>query len=73
MQTKIKSLTESVINTVVGITMSFIIQIIIYPILDIEVDLNQNVIITITFTIVSIFRSYVIRRLFNRQSIKSAT
>lgn len=73
MQTKIKSLTESVINTVVGITMSFIIQIIIYPILDIEVNLNQNVIITITFTIVSIFRSYVIRRLFNRQSIKSAT
>lgn len=73
MQTKIKSLTESVINTVVGITMSFIIQIIIYPILNIEVDLNQNVIITITFTIVSIFRSYVIRRLFNRQSIKSAT
>jgi hypothetical protein len=73
MQTKIKSLIESVTNTVVGITMSFFIQIIIYPILDIDVNLNQNVIITIVFTIASIFRSYAIRRLFNRQSIKSAT
>ena len=58
------SIIEAVTNTVVGLTTSFIIQLIIYPTLNIKVSINQNIIITLVFFIVSILRSYIIRRVF---------
>jgi uncharacterized protein YacL len=68
MQTKKKSLKESIINTSVGFVLSFIIQLIIYPLFDIPVSFSQNVWITIIFTVVSILRGYVVRRLFNKKT-----
>lgn len=65
MQTKKHSILESLTNVIVGLLMSFLTQLVIYPILDIEVSLNQNVIITTVFFIISFVRSYVIRRIFN--------
>ena len=67
MQTKKRSLIESVINTVIGLITSFLIQLIIYPLLNIPVSFGQNVIITAVFFIVSILRGYLVRRLFNKQ------
>lgn len=66
MQSKQKSLIESVTNTIIGLVTSFIIQLIIYPALDIPVSLKQNAIITIVFFVASIGRGYLIRRFFNR-------
>lgn len=66
MQTKKHSLLESLTNVIVGLLMSFLTQLIIYPILDIEVSLNQNIIITAVFFIISFVRGYVIRRIFNK-------
>ena len=51
MQSKKHSIIESVANTVIGLVTSFIIQIIIYPLLDIPVTISQNVIITFVFFI----------------------
>jgi len=65
MQTKKKSLIEAVSNTIIGLGTSFLIQLIIYPVLNIPVSIGQNIIITAVFFIVSIIRSYLIRRLFN--------
>jgi len=65
MQTKLLSLTESLTNTFSGLIISFIIQLIIYPAMNIPVKLHQNIIITIVFTGASILRSYIIRRIFN--------
>ena len=70
MQSKTKSIIEAVSNTVIGLLTAFIIQIIIYPLLNIEVSINQNIIITFVFFIVSIIRSYLVRRLFNKFDIK---
>ena len=67
MQTKKRSLFESVINTVIGLITSFIIQLVIYPLLNIPVSFGQNIIITSVFFIVSILRGYLVRRLFNKQ------
>ena len=67
MQSKKYSIIESVANTVIGLVTSFIIQIIIYPLLDIAVSISQNIIITFVFLIVSIIRGYLIRRLFNKK------
>jgi hypothetical protein len=64
-QSKKHSLIESVTNVVVGLVISFLIQLIIYPILNIEVSLNQNLFITMVFFLASFFRGYVIRRIFN--------
>ena len=65
MQTKKRSLIEAVSNTIIGLGTSFLIQLIIYPALNIPVSIGQNVIITAVFFIVSIIRSYLVRRLFN--------
>ncbi len=56
---------ESLTQTIIGLVTSFMIQIVIYPLLNIEVSLNQNIIITLVFFIASIVRGYIVRRLFN--------
>jgi hypothetical protein len=65
-QSKKHSIYESITNVVVGLLMSFLIQLILYPILNIEVSLNQNIFITFVFFVVSFIRGYVIRRIFNK-------
>lgn len=45
---------------------SFAIQLVIYPLLSIPVTLNQNIIITVVFFVVSFLRGYLIRRFFNK-------
>ena len=64
-QSKKHSLIESVTNVVVGLVISFLIQLIIYPALNIKVSINQNLFITMVFFLASFFRGYVIRRIFN--------
>lgn len=70
MQTHKFSWIEAISNTAIGFIISFIIQIIIYPILNIDVKFSQNIIITSVFTIASILRGYIVRRLFNKFDLK---
>ena len=64
-QSKKYSIIESMVNVILGLIISFLIQLWIYPALNISVSLNQNIIITIVFFIASFLRGYVVRRLFN--------
>ena len=64
-QTKQKSFIESVIQTIIGLGTSILIQIILYPIMGIPVTFSQNLIITAVFFAVSIVRGYFVRRIFN--------
>ena len=66
MQHRKHSLIEAITNTGIGFIVSFIVQIILYPIMDIPVKFHQNLIITAVFTAVSITRGYFVRRLFNK-------
>ena len=66
MQSKKHSILESLTNVITGLLISFIIQLIIYPILNIEVSINKNIIITFVFFTMSLIRSYIIRRIFNK-------
>lgn len=66
MQSKKHSTLESLTNTIVGLLTSFAIQLVIYPLLNIPVTLNQNIIITVVFFVVSFLRGYIIRRVFNK-------
>ena len=65
-QSKKQSILETVTNVIAGLMISFVIQLIIYPILNIPVSINQNLIITFVFFVASFIRGYVIRRLFNK-------
>lgn len=64
-QTKKKSLTELIVQTVIGLVTSSAIQVVLYSFLDIPVTLSQNLIITSVFFTVSIVRGYIVRRIFN--------
>ena len=68
MQSKIDSLIEAVISTFIGFVIAFISQLVFFPIVGIEVTLDQNFILTILFTLVSIIRTYIVRRYFNKKS-----
>ena len=68
-QSKKHSAIESITQTVIGLVTSFIIQIILYPLLNIPVTFSQNLIITFVFFVASFLRGYVIRRYFNKIKI----
>jgi ABC-type maltose transport system permease subunit len=67
MQTKKQSLIESFTNVAIGYIISLLSLFIIFPILGIESSTGKNILITLYFTIISVFRSYIIRRYFNKK------
>ena len=65
-QTKRKSFFESIVQTLIGLLTSVLIQFILYPLMGIPVTIFQNIIITLVFFFVSIIRGYLVRRLFDK-------
>jgi hypothetical protein len=65
-QSKIQSLFESFITVGSGLIVAIMIQLLIFPVYDIEITLFENVQLATIFTISSIIRIYIIRRYFNR-------
>lgn len=70
MQTKRQSFTEALVNVAIGYSISLISLFIIFPIVGIESTTSKNVMITLYFTIISIGRSYLLRRYFNNKKAK---
>lgn len=64
-QSKLSSLAEAISNTTVGYCISVGAGHFIYPMFGIDVNLFENMGITLMFTIVAIIRSYCMRRYFN--------
>ena len=66
MQTKFQSFVEAIINILIGYSVAILSQLIVFPIFDIEVPLSDNLLIGLWFTAISLIRSYVLRRYFNK-------
>jgi len=64
-QTKRRSLVEVMINTTVGYLFALAGQLIVFPLYGIHVHLSDNLGIGLFFTVISIIRSFIIRRCFN--------
>ena len=65
-QTKLGSFVEAWANIVVGFTINFICNLIIWPLLGIHgVDARVAFLGGLIFTVISLVRSYVLRRWFN--------
>lgn len=71
MQKKSHSLIESLFNVLIGYFIALASQLIIFPRFGIHISMSDNLMIGALFTIVSIARSYALRRLFNRFTIKA--
>ena len=65
-QSRVMSFVESVANVIVGYGVAVVTQILIFPIFGLHTTLAQNLKMGAVFTVVSIARSYVFRRLFER-------
>jgi hypothetical protein len=65
MQTRVQSAIESVANVLVGYGVAILSQIVVFPWFGIHVPLSSNLAIGAWFTIISLVRSYVLRRYFN--------
>jgi hypothetical protein len=66
-QSKRGSLIESMLNVGIGSIIALATQLILFPIYGIHISLGTDLWILLWFTIISIIRSYVIRRYFNRR------
>jgi len=65
MQSRKMSLVESCANIAVGYTIAILSQLVIFPIFNIHIPFHDNLLMGGFFTIVSLVRSYIIRRYFN--------
>jgi len=73
MQTRIDSFMEALTNVAVGFVINLLANLVILPLmLGVEPDLGAFALIGIAYTLVSVGRSYLIRRLFNGRSVWTA-
>ena len=63
-QSRTVSLVEARTNVVVGYLLALGVQAALFPLLGLEVALTENLLIGAAFTVVSLVRSFVLRRLF---------
>lgn len=66
MQSKLGSLAESLTNIAIGVTIGFISNILVLPAFGYAVTLSDGFWISLVFTAISLARSYVIRRVYNK-------
>lgn len=65
-QTRRMSLVESIANTGAGFLVSLVLQISLFSLMSIETTTTQNLLMSGVFTIASLVRGYLMRRLFLR-------
>lgn len=70
MQSKKHSFIESLVNVAIGYGVACGSQIIIFPMFGIHIPLADNFVMGLWFTLISIIRSYAVRRMFNSLHIK---
>ena len=65
-QSRTMSAAESVANVLIGYGIALATQVVVFDALQISVSLEQNLCIGAVFTVVSLIRSYLLRRMFNQ-------
>ena len=65
MQTRLQSFIESIANILVGYFIAVGSQMLIFPMFGIITSIKTNIYIGLWFTVISLIRSYILRRFFN--------
>lgn len=71
-QSKKASLFESIANIVIGFGIAIAAQAVIFPLFGFNASAGQHLQIGALFTVVSLARSYLLRRLFNWLTVRGA-
>lgn len=65
MQSRTMSLIEAIANVIIGYGVAVATQAVVFPLFGLHASLDQNLAIGLIFTVVSLARSYALRRMFN--------
>lgn len=71
-QTRTMSLVEALTNVAVGYSIAVITQILLFPLFGLSTTLAENMAMGAIFTVVSIARSFTLRRVFEMIRVRSA-
>lgn len=71
-QSRKHSIIEVIVNLITGITISWLLTFFILPVFGLHPSVTEASYITLIFTVASIIRQYVLRRLFNRLQTMNA-
>ena len=69
MQSRWMSLLEAITNIAVGYGVAVLTQVLVFPLFGLRVSLGENLGIGAVFTVVSLGRSFALRRIFNGLSV----
>lgn len=64
-QTRLGSLIEALINTCIGFGINYTANLLIFPLFGFHITLGENFVMGLIYTVISVVRSYCIRRWFN--------
>lgn len=71
-QSRLGSFIEAWINVAIGFAINFCANLLILPLIGFHISVGQNLFIGVLYTIISVARSYVIRRWFNARLHRAA-
>lgn len=71
-QTRLQSLIEAGFNTMIGFGINYVANLLIFPLFGMHISLTDNILMGLIYTVVSVVRSYVVRRYFNARLHRAA-
>lgn len=71
-QTRLGSLIEACINVAIGFAINFVANLVILPLIGFHISVSQNLFIGVLYTVISVARSYCVRRWFNNRIHQAA-
>ena len=71
-QSRLMSLVESLVNVLVGYCIAVATQMAVFPLFGLAVTVTENLLIGLIFTVVSIVRSYTLRRGFEALRVRQS-
>ena len=71
-QTRLGSLIEAAFNVLIGYTINFLANFLILPLVGFNISPAQSLAIGIPFTVISVARTYILRRWFNARLHRTA-
>jgi uncharacterized membrane protein len=67
-QSKKQSIIESVTNTLFGTIFNFLVSLVVYPLVGIDVTMKDIGVLTIIFTFISVIKNFLVRRFFETET-----
>lgn len=64
-QTRLSSFIEALFNVAIGFAINFVANMVILPLIGFYITPGQNIFIGVLYTVISVCRSYCVRRWFN--------